>query len=255
MNVPNNNTQFNLIPIYEEISVGDSIQTVNARELHEFLEVKTRFNDWIANRIREYGFSENVDFVSFTQNLVKPPSGGRPSKDYHISLDMAKELSMVERNTKGKEARQYFIECERKAKQTATLDLNSPSQLRGLLSNYAERTEIAEAKVIEFEPKALAFDRLDAAEGSYTVRPASKILGVPEKKLIQWFQSSGWAFRSGGKGPLQAYVAKRNVGYLDHKLHSYQVASTGEQKTSIQMVVTPKGMARLAQIFAKGGMS
>lgn len=71
--------------------------TVNARELHQFLEVKTRFNDWIANRISKYNFEENQDFVTHTENLV---SGGKQT-EYHISIDMAKELSMVENNEKG----------------------------------------------------------------------------------------------------------------------------------------------------------
>ena len=96
------------------------IQAVNARELHTFLEVQTRFNDWIAARITDYDFVENQDYVRFTENSVKP-QGGRPSIGYFISLDMAKELSMVERNEQGKQARRYFIECEKRLKeQTAT---------------------------------------------------------------------------------------------------------------------------------------
>ena len=81
-------------------------QAVNARELHTFLEVQTRFNDWIAARITDYAFVENQDYVRFTENSVKP-QGGRPSIGYFISLDMAKELAMVERNEQGKEARRY----------------------------------------------------------------------------------------------------------------------------------------------------
>jgi len=82
--------------------IGDgSIQTVNARELHEFLEVSTRFNDWIRNRISDFNFTENQDFVSLTENLV---SGGKRT-EYHLSLDMAKELSMVERTEKGELSR------------------------------------------------------------------------------------------------------------------------------------------------------
>lgn len=77
---------------------GESVQTVNARDLHRFLEVKTRFNDWIANRIADFNFVENQDFVTLTENLV---NGGRLI-NYHITLDMAKELSMVERNEKAR---------------------------------------------------------------------------------------------------------------------------------------------------------
>ncbi|WP_338022614.1 antA/AntB antirepressor family protein [Bartonella australis] len=91
----------NLITISKQTLGQETVQTVNARDLHAFLEVPTRFNDWIKNRINEYNFQENKDFISFTKILVKP-SGGRPSMEYYLSLNMAKELSMVERNEKGK---------------------------------------------------------------------------------------------------------------------------------------------------------
>lgn len=101
-----------LIPIRKGKIATETIQTVNARELHGFLEVQTAFKDWIVRRIEEYGFEDGKDFCSI---LSKTPKGGRPAKDYHLSLDMAKELSMVERTDKGREARRYFIECERRA--------------------------------------------------------------------------------------------------------------------------------------------
>ena len=102
-----------LIKLNESNLNDEAVKTVNARELHEFLEVKSRYNDWFKNRVSEYGFSQDVDFLPVTKNLV---SGGKQIEHY-ISLDMAKELSMVERNQKGKEARQYFISCEKKYKQ------------------------------------------------------------------------------------------------------------------------------------------
>ncbi|WP_413154871.1 antA/AntB antirepressor family protein [Bartonella sp. cb54] len=104
-----------LIEITEQAIGQETVQAINARELHTFLEVKSEFRNWIKNRIEEYAFSENQDFISFGKNLPKP-SGGRPSMEYHITLDMAKELSMVERNEKGRQARRYFIECEKKLK-------------------------------------------------------------------------------------------------------------------------------------------
>lgn len=129
------------------------------------------------------------------------------------------------------------------------LDLNDPSQLRGLLGNYAERTEIAEAKVIELTPKAEAHDRLEICEGAMTPRPASKTLGYPERKLTQWMQLNSWAFRQSGKGPLQAYADKKKAGYLDHNLRHYTDPVTGEEKVSAQLVITPKGLARLAKVL------
>jgi len=86
---------------------------VSGRELHEFLEVKTRYNDWFEDMVK-YGFIENVDFIGFTEKRVKP-RGGRPSIDHALKLDMAKEISMIQRTAKGKQARQYFIEVEKRA--------------------------------------------------------------------------------------------------------------------------------------------
>jgi phage anti-repressor protein len=103
-----------LIPVAMGEIGGRACPVVDARLLHSFLDVSTRFNDWIATRISEYGFQENQDFQGFTQNSVKP-KGGRPSTEYRLTLGMAKELAMVERNPKGRQVRRYFIECERLA--------------------------------------------------------------------------------------------------------------------------------------------
>jgi len=105
-----------LITIQSAAIGTDAIPTCNARDLHEFLEVQTQFKDWIARRIEEYDFEEDKDFCCSNLSGKKEGSGGHNRKDYHLSLDMAKELSMVERTEKGKQARQYFIECERQAK-------------------------------------------------------------------------------------------------------------------------------------------
>ena len=102
-----------LIKIQPHNIGGQAIETVNARELHAFLDVQTRYNDWIKNRIEQYGFCDGIDFLTLTENLV---SGGF-QKTHYITVDMAKELAMVERNEKGRQARQYFIECERRLKQ------------------------------------------------------------------------------------------------------------------------------------------
>ena len=82
--------------------------TVNARELFDFLDVQHRFRDWIKNNIRDYGFKEGIDF-SYFYSVSK---GGRPAKEYALTIHMAKELSMVAKTKKGKQARRYFIKCE-----------------------------------------------------------------------------------------------------------------------------------------------
>jgi len=113
-----------LIAIQSAAIGTDAIPTCNARDLHAFLQVQTQFKDWIARRIEEYEFEEGKDFCS----ILSESTGGRPAKEYALSLDMAKELSMVERTEKGKQARQYFIECERQAKTGGQAKIAKPSQ-------------------------------------------------------------------------------------------------------------------------------
>ena len=128
-----------------ERQIGDgAIQTVNARELHAFLGVGKDFSNWMKGRIEQYGFVENQDFVFDSPVLANQTGrgGDRRSKEYHLSLDMAKELSMVERNDKGKQARLYFIECERRAKANVidiTTALADPVKLRTALLAYTEK--------------------------------------------------------------------------------------------------------------------
>ena len=128
-----------LIKLHIQTMNSNTVDTVSARELHTFLEVQTRFNDWIAARINEYEFIENQDFVSFTENSVKP-KGGRPSQEYYITLDMAKELAMVERTDKGKLARKYFIECEKRLKQE--LPTSYLEALETLVQREKEKLEL-----------------------------------------------------------------------------------------------------------------
>ncbi|WP_324710081.1 antA/AntB antirepressor family protein [Pseudomonas citronellolis] len=110
-----------LIPVFTGALGDDLAQLVDARSLHRFLGVDARFNDWVTRRIAEYDFQDGEDFYSF----LSKSSGGRPSREYHITLDMAKELSMVERNEKGRQARRYFIECERRLHELAPADLRT----------------------------------------------------------------------------------------------------------------------------------
>lgn len=104
---------------------GENQLLVNARELHAFLEIGRNFSDWIKARIFDYDFVENQDYVCISQNCETQRKDGQKGvtvrTEYHITLDMAKELSMVERNAKGKQARQYFIACEKALHQVATL--------------------------------------------------------------------------------------------------------------------------------------
>jgi phage anti-repressor protein len=128
---------------------GELVQTCNARELWQFVESKQRFADWIKNRIERYNFTQAIDFVVIDK-IMKDDSGfggQRKIIDYYISIDMAKELAMVEHTKKGKQVRKYFIECERKLKA-----LNQTPKL----PNFTDPAEAAIAWAAEYKAKQAA---------------------------------------------------------------------------------------------------
>ncbi len=106
-----------LIPVFDGTINNEPTLLCNARELHAFLEVGKRFASWITERLTEYGFIANQDYVIASQNREANMRGGHNRKDYHLTLDTAKELAMVERNEKGRQIRRYFIECEKQLRQ------------------------------------------------------------------------------------------------------------------------------------------
>lgn len=132
----------NIIPVFITEFNQESVNCINARLLHEFLDVKSKFADWVQNRIKKYGFVENIDYISLSKILE---NGGK-STEYYITLDMAKQLSMVENNAKGQQARLYFIQKEKEAN----------SQMLALPQNYIQALEtllITKKTVLELENK------------------------------------------------------------------------------------------------------
>ena len=109
-----------LIPVFNGTIGGEVIQLCCARVLHSFMSVKRDFSNWIKARISKFGFVEGADYL-LAKKSEQLPSGTKYSIDYYLTLDMAKELSMVENNAKGREARRYFIACERKALKAAAI--------------------------------------------------------------------------------------------------------------------------------------
>lgn len=215
------------------------VQTVNARELHEFLEVGRDFSNWIKDRIESFKFVENQDYV-----LTVAKIGERKNvkvTEYHLTLDMAKELSMVERNDKGKQARQYFIECERRIKTAFAIPQTLPDALR-LAADLAEQNAT-------LAPKAAIADRIAVADGCLSIREAAKALKVPEKKLVHWLLMNGWMYRD-QKGRLRGYAGK-TPRYLNHKITPIPTDEDLE-RVAVQVLITAEGLIRLAEIFNGG---
>lgn len=201
-----------LITLHNVEFDGTEQQTVNARELHAFLEVGKDFSTWLKDRIEKYDFVENVDFVRFSPESGKTPYGGRPSVEYHISLSMAKELCMVERNEKGKQARLYFIECEKIAKQKTqpiAIPKTLPEALR-LAADLAEKNQklLEEQKINA--PKVEFTDRVVTDNNAMTITKAAKLIGYPPRKFKDYIRQVGWLYANADT-PMQHVITS---GYM-----------------------------------------
>ncbi|WP_375629366.1 antA/AntB antirepressor family protein, partial [Bartonella sp. CM88QHHN] len=199
----------------------ESVQTVNARDLHAFLEAKRDFSNWIKDRISRYNFIEGQDFVK-TQDLRSPNLASAKSRsviaiNYHLTLEMAKELSMVERNEKGKQARQYFIECERRAKQVVTpqIDYSSPQVMLGVLTHLKNENERKDIIIEDLKPKAMALESLQRSDGLFSLTEAAKVLEMQPKQFILFLQKKGWVYRRTFGDRLLPYQDKIQKGLMD----------------------------------------
>ncbi|WP_375661101.1 antA/AntB antirepressor family protein [Bartonella sp. CL71SXKL] len=233
-----------LIEIREQVIDQETVQTVNARDLHTFLEIKARFNDWIKNRIKECKFQENINFITLTKNLV---SGGKV-KEYHITLDVAKHLSMIERNDKGHEARQYFIKCEQLLKQVATpqVDYSKPEALLGVLNHLQSQIEQKDHVIAELAPKAKALEGLKRSDGLFGLIEAAKMLEVRPKDLTDYLRKHDWVYRRAPGAPLLPYQDKIKKGFMDCPAITIQ-RPDGTEKVLPSTKITSRGLACLRE--------
>lgn len=170
--------------------------TLSARELHEFLEIETPFKKWFG-RMAEYGFSQEIDYREVMDKIVQNPKGGRPSTDYEITLDMAKEIAMIQRSDKGKEVRQYFLELERR--------WNSPEAVMNRALEYSRKQVKAlmeENK--ELKPKALFADAVSASDESILIGQLAKLIRqngyeIGQNRLLEWMRENGFLIKSGSR--------------------------------------------------------
>lgn len=219
-----------LIPIND----NNGKKAVNARDLHAFLESKQDFSTWIKNRIEKYDLVENVDYV-LLHNFVEQVSGTKHRIDYALTIDAAKELSMVEGNEKGKEARRYFIACEKKLGEIQTqyqLPQTYLEALKALVVAEEEKQQLAlENKVMK--PKAEYFDNLVDRNLLTNIRDTAKQIHIPQNKFVSLLLEHKFVYRD-AKRKLKPY-AEYTPLYFELK----DFERNGHADT--QLLINPKG--------------
>lgn len=230
------------LPITDRMINDEVVKTVDARTMHEFLQVGKDFTTWIKARIEQYGFVQDQDFLV----ILSKSLGGRPSTEYHISISMAKELAMVERNERGKMARQYFIECERIAKQGG-LQLEDLHEDQIIFLGFQKLMKKAEALEFQLEmaqPKVDFYNNFAESDGLYTLQNAGKSMGFAPNRFINWLKGKYLFYQDGNLVPKMQYI---NQGLFEVKIAMYN------NKNRSQSFITPKGIQYFTTRYNENG--
>lgn len=217
--------------------------TVLARDLHEFLEVKTAYKDWFP-RMCEYGFAEGEDYCSFLSDR-SDGLPGKPRQDAQLTIDMAKEICMLQRNEKGKQARQYFLQLER--------EWNSPEAVMSRALRMAEE-RLERFKTINanlsvqnaiMQPKAEYFDGLCDRESLTGIRETAKLLGLKQNDFVKWLIDHKYIYRD-KRGRLMPYAEHVDSGLFTVK----ETYNDKTDWTGVQMLITVKGKERFMRAIS-----
>ena len=243
-------TNFQLYP--SDIN-GEVQQTVNARELHDFLEIGKDFSNWIKAQIDRAGFVENVDYVK-TQNLSSPKKASAKARpqmmtDYFFSLSAAKEISMMSNTSKGKEARLYFIECERRVKKQALTPAlpDYPTALRQLASQI-EKNVVLENQIKESAPKVELADNFLNSDGDFYIRVVAKAIGIGVEKFFEWLREHKLITKTN-----EPYSDFCKRGILRPRARTY-TRDDGTTQTSLTTRITTNGIFYIRERLIKEGL-
>lgn len=223
---------------------------VSARELHEFLGVETPYHKWFP-RMCEYGFSENEDYT-VTDIFVHNPAGGPQSmKDAVVSIDMAKEICMLQRNEKGKQARQYFLQLEK--------DWNSPEKVMARALQIADReikrleaeNEQQKQAIADFQPIKRYVDTILESKASLATSQVAADYDLTANKLNKILHEEGIQHNVNGQWIL--YRKHMGQGYTKSKTISFR-RSNGEPDTKLHTQWTQKGRMMIHSILERRGI-
>lgn len=235
------------------INYDSEVPTVSARQLHEGLEINTRFNDWY-KRMCEYGFAENVDYQAITQKRVTAQGNETTFMDYKISIDMAKQICMIQRTDKGKQYRQYFIDLEKA--------WNTPEQVMAralkIANNEIDKLK-ADNKVLiadteRMKPKEIFADAVESSRTSILIGDMAKLIcqnghEIGQNRLFEWIRQNDYLIKSGGSKNMPTQKA------MEQKLFEVKertvVNPDGSVRITRTTLVTGKGQIHFINKFAR----
>ena len=217
---------------------------VSARELYEFLEVSSKYNDWF-NRMKDFGFEENIDYVTVTQKKVTAQGNEVSYNDHALKIDMAKEIAMLQRSEKGKQARQYFIAVEKA--------WNSPEKIMERALQFAkQRAEEAERIIMEQRPKVLFAECVEDSDSTILIGDFSKILNqngvdIGQNRLFKYLRENGYLIKRGD----YHYPTQKSMNLKVFRLTERTINTPKGAKITPTVKVTGKGQVYFTNKFLK----
>lgn len=218
--------------------------TVLGRDLHEFLEVETPYRIWFP-RMCEYGFSEDIDYTPY---IFVHPQNKQETKDHQLTIEMAKEISMLQRNEKGKQARQYFINLEKA--------WNTPEMIMGRALKIAESTiKQLSIQVEQDRPKVIFADAVSTSKTCILVGELAKLLNqngidTGQKRLFKWLRENGYLIKRHGNDWNMPTQRSMDAGLFEIK-ETVISHSDGHTSISKTVKVTGKGQQYFINLFLK----
>lgn len=189
-----------LIKIEKHTINNDEANSVTARDLWQALESKQEFTHWVKARLEQAYAVENEDYISFDK-IIKRETGATRAREYALSLDLAKNIAMLERNEKGNQIRKYFIACEKQLREQQTPQL--PQTYLEALESLVEsekRNQALQAKIEQDKPKVAFANAISGSDDSVSVGQFAKILkqnGIEtgRQRLFNYFRDNGYLIR------------------------------------------------------------
>ena len=219
---------------------------VSGRELHEFLGIKTEYKKWF-DRMTDYGFTENVDFIVIVKNVEDGTGFGgvRKITNHHIKLDMAKEIAMIQRTEKGKQARQYFLQVEKA--------WNSPEMIIKRAMQIQDRKILELQNQIQVDKRYTDFGKVvEMSDAAVNVGAFVKIIfdkhriNIGRNKMFDWLRDKGYLIKSGREknNPKQQYIEQ---GLFE--LRPTIISRSEGDVQSHTTLITGKGQVKLTEVL------
>lgn len=230
------------------INYNTEMPTVSARDLHEKLNIGTQYTKWF-EKMAEYGFSENVDFQAISQKRLTAQGNETTYIDHNISIDMAKQICMIQRSPEGKQIRQYFIDLEKA--------WNTPEQIMARALKMADKTidELKESNAVlladnqRMKPKEIFADAVATSHTSILIGDLAKLLKqngieIGQKRLFNWLRENGYLIKRKGSDWNMPTQKSMDLGIIEIK-----ESTVNNPDGSVRINKTPKVTGKGQQYF------